>query len=103
MRSDRLTGIVADLVGGAVRFDHSKLNFKPAEGKAKIAWHQDWAFYPHSNDDLLAVVVMLEDCTEENGPLMVIPGSYREPGITIRAACSAAAFRTRHWRTAWER
>ncbi|MEM8812083.1 MAG: phytanoyl-CoA dioxygenase family protein [Pseudomonadota bacterium] len=79
MRSDAIVSIVQDLLGPAVRFDHSKLNFKPAGGSAGIEWHQDWAFYPHTNDDLLAVGVMIEDCTPENGPLMVIPGSHRGP------------------------
>ena len=79
MRSDAIVGIVSDLLGGTVRFDHSKLNFKPAGGSAKIEWHQDWAFYPHTNDDLLAVGIMVEDCTPENGPLMVIPGSHKGP------------------------
>jgi ectoine hydroxylase-related dioxygenase (phytanoyl-CoA dioxygenase family) len=77
MRSDAIVDIVADLNGSSVRFDHSKLNFKPAGGNAKIEWHQDWALYPHTNDDLLAVGVMIEDCTPENGPLMVIPGSHK--------------------------
>ncbi|MEM9764001.1 MAG: phytanoyl-CoA dioxygenase family protein [Pseudomonadota bacterium] len=79
MRSDTLVDIVAPLMGGTARFDHSKLNFKPAGGRAKIEWHQDWAFYPHTNDDLLAVGVMVEDCTPENGPLRVIPGSHKSP------------------------
>ena len=79
MRSPVLADTVAQLLGGTVRFDHAKLNFKPAGGNAKIDWHQDWAFYPHTNDDLLALGVMIEDCTAENGPLMVIPGSHRGP------------------------
>ena len=79
MRSGVIVDVVADLLGGTVRFDHSKLNFKPAGGQAKIEWHQDWAFYPHTNDDLLAVGVMIEDCTPENGALMVIPCSHRGP------------------------
>ena len=79
MCSDAIVGPVSDLLGGSVRFDHSKLNFKPAGGKTEIHWHQDWAFYPHTNDDLLAVGVMIEDCTDDNGPLMVVPGSHRGP------------------------
>ncbi len=79
MRAPAIVDVVAELIGGTVRFDHSKLNFKPAGGQAKIEWHQDWAFYPHTNDDLLAVGVMVEDCTPENGPLMVIPGSHKGP------------------------
>ncbi|MDH3689529.1 MAG: phytanoyl-CoA dioxygenase family protein [Gammaproteobacteria bacterium] len=79
MRSPRLVSIVKALLGTDVRFDHSKLNFKPLGGDAAVEWHQDWAFYPHTNDDILAVGVMLQDCDLENGPLMVIPGSHKGP------------------------
>ena len=78
-QSERLLDIVADLVGPGVRFDHGKLNIKPTGGGATIEWHQDWAFYPHTNDDLLAVGILLEDCTADQGPLMVIPGSHKGP------------------------
>ncbi|MEL0220992.1 MAG: phytanoyl-CoA dioxygenase family protein, partial [Deltaproteobacteria bacterium] len=44
-----------------------------------VEWHQDWAFYPHSNDDILEVGVLLEDCHEENGPLLMIPESHKGP------------------------
>ncbi len=44
-----------------------------------MEWHQDWAFYPHTNDDLAAVGVMMDDMAEENGPLLVIPGSHKGP------------------------
>jgi ectoine hydroxylase-related dioxygenase (phytanoyl-CoA dioxygenase family) len=44
-----------------------------------VEWHQDWAFYPHSNDDILEVGVLLEDCDEENGPLLMIPESHKGP------------------------
>jgi len=78
-RSQRLLDILECLIGPAIRFDHGKLNIKPAGGGAAIEWHQDWAFYPQTNDDMLAVGVMLEDCTAENGPLLVIPGSHKGP------------------------
>ncbi len=77
--SDAILDPVAQLLGGSVRFDHSKLNFKHPGAAAEIQWHQDWAFYPYTNDDLLAVGVMIEDCTADNGPLMVIPGSHKGP------------------------
>ena len=79
MRNPKLIDIVQPLLGTDVRFDHSKLNFKPAGAAETIEWHQDWAFYPHTNDDILAVGILLEDATSENGPLMVIPGSHRGP------------------------
>jgi hypothetical protein len=70
---------VRDLVGPAVRLSTSKLNVKAAKYGASVDWHQDWAFYPQTNDDVLAVGVMLDDVTEENGPLLVFPGSHRGP------------------------
>ena len=79
MRFDPLVDIVAHLLGGSARFDHGKLNFKPPGGGGALEWHQDWAFYPQTNDDMLAVGVMIEDCSLDNGPLMVIPGSHRGP------------------------
>ena len=65
--------------GAGVRFDKSKLNMKLDSGGAAVEWHQDWAFYPHTNDDLAAVGFMIDDMTLENGPMMVIPGSHRGP------------------------
>ncbi|MEM9605723.1 MAG: phytanoyl-CoA dioxygenase family protein [Pseudomonadota bacterium] len=76
MRLPALLDLVQVLLGGSVRFDHGKLNFKPPSGGAAVEWHQDWAFYPQTNDDMLAVGILLEDCTLESGPLMVVPGSH---------------------------
>jgi ectoine hydroxylase-related dioxygenase (phytanoyl-CoA dioxygenase family) len=44
-----------------------------------VEWHQDFAFYPHTNDDLLAVGVALDDCTIANGCMLMVPGSHRGP------------------------
>ena len=78
----RHSGIVAalqSLWGPDIRFDTAKLNLKSAGFGAAVEWHQDWAFYPHTNDDLAAVGVMMDDMGLENGPLMVVPGSHRGP------------------------
>ena len=79
MRTPGLLDMVAALLGPDLRFDHCKLNFKPPSGGAAVEWHQDWAFYPHTNGDILAVGVMLDDCTADNGPLLVVPGSHKGP------------------------
>jgi ectoine hydroxylase-related dioxygenase (phytanoyl-CoA dioxygenase family) len=77
-RQPAVVAILAQLWGG-VRFDTGKLNMKSAGYGAPIEWHQDWAFYPHTNDDLAAVGIMLDDFTPENGPMMMIPGSHLGP------------------------
>ena len=74
-----LLEVLKRLWGPSIRFDVSKLNLKAAGYGAPVEWHQDWAFYPHTNDDLAAVGIMLDDVDEDNGPLMVIPKSHLGP------------------------
>ena len=79
VRHPRIVEVLVDLWGPNVRFDAAKLNLKSAGFGAAVEWHQDWAFYPHTNDDIAAVGVMMDDMALENGPLMIIPGSHRDP------------------------
>jgi len=74
--------IVAQLLGPAVRFHHSKLNMKGSLIGAAVEFHQDAAFYPHSNDDVLAVGLLLDDAKADNGAMAVLPGSHRGPIYT---------------------
>ena len=76
-RSPKLAGILQKLLGHGVRLHGSKINMKAPHYGSPVEWHQDWAFYPHTNDDLLAVGVMLDDTTEENGAMLVLPGTHR--------------------------
>jgi len=82
MRSNALLELIQPLLGPDIRMNNSKLNTKAAQGGAPVEWHQDWAFYPHTNDNLLAVGVMLSDIGEEDGPLQMIPGSHKEPVLS---------------------
>ncbi len=75
----KILAVLKDLWGPDIRFDSAKLNLKCAGFGAPVEWHQDWAFYPHTNDDLAAVGVMFDDMAMENGPLMIMPGSHRGP------------------------
>jgi ectoine hydroxylase-related dioxygenase (phytanoyl-CoA dioxygenase family) len=49
---------------------------KSARYGSPVEWHQDWAFYPHTNDDVLAIGVLLDDCDITNGPMLVTPGTH---------------------------
>ncbi len=77
----KLTSILRSLLGPNVRLHGSKLNMKLPHCGAAVEWHQDWAFYPHTNDDILAVGVMLDDVEEDNGPLLTLPGTHRTDKI----------------------
>lgn len=82
LRSQALLELIQPLLGNHIRMNNSKLNTKAAQGGAPVEWHQDWSFYPHTNDDLLAVGVMLSDIDENDGPLQMIPGSHKEPVLS---------------------
>jgi len=69
--------IVTELLGPSIRFHHSKLNLKGGRVGAPVEVHQDAAFYPHSNDDVLAVGLLLDDATADNGAMAVLPGSHQ--------------------------
>ena len=77
--SERMVAILQKLIAPSVRLHGSKINMKAPHYGSPVEWHQDWAFYPHTNDDLLAVGVMLDDCTEENGAMLMLDGSHRGP------------------------
>jgi len=82
IRDERLLRIMARLIGPDFRTLKGKINMKPARVGAPVEWHQDWAFYPHTNDSMLTASIFIDDITEENAPLMVIPGSHKGPTHT---------------------
>ena len=68
------------LIGENIRLRAGgKINMKSADYGSPVEWHQDWAFYPHTNQHVLAVGILLDDMDPDNGPLMVLPGSHRGP------------------------
>ena len=72
--NSELTDIVGDLLGPDLRFHHTLLFFK-RPGR-HFGWHQDIAYYPHTNASPLTVGVHLDDCGPKNARTVVIPGSH---------------------------
>ena len=56
-----------------------KINMKNPSHGSPVEWHQDWAFYPHTNQSVLAVGILLDDMTVQNGPIKFLSGSHRGP------------------------
>ncbi|MGE0801929.1 MAG: phytanoyl-CoA dioxygenase family protein [Lautropia sp.] len=79
VRHPKIVAVLQKLWGPNIRFDLSKLNLKAAGFGSPVEWHQDWAFYPHTNDDLAAVGIMIDAFTPDNGAMLVLPGSHRGP------------------------
>lgn len=69
----RILDRIEDLVGPDLCCNLSKLNMKPAKVGSVVDWHQDLSYYPHTNADLVTVLVYLDDATIENGCLQVLP------------------------------
>ena len=79
VRSAPFLAVQQALLGRNIRLHGSKLNIKAPRYGSPVEWHQDWAFYPHTNDDILAIGVMLDDVDEDNGCMLVVPGSHHGP------------------------
>ena len=75
----RMTDCVADLIGPNIKLHHTKINSKLPGAATVVKWHQDFPFTPHSNDDLVTALLMVDEVTEENGPLEVAPRTHRGP------------------------
>jgi ectoine hydroxylase-related dioxygenase (phytanoyl-CoA dioxygenase family) len=70
---DRLLDRIESLIGPNINLQHSKLNMKPAKVGSVVEWHQDLAYFPHTNDSLITTLIYLDDATEQNGCLQVLP------------------------------
>ena len=69
---------IKPLIGEDIQLNHSKLATKPpTKGKGLFSWHQDFAFFPHTNTSLVAVMVMLDDAKPENGCMQIVRGSHK--------------------------
>src|SRR3954453_4403816 len=75
----KILDIVENLIGPNIQLHHTKLNLKPPSSHdARFEWHQDYPFFPHTNLELLAAMVYLDNSTEENGCPTIIPGSHKD-------------------------
>jgi ectoine hydroxylase len=78
----RLTGPVRDVLGtDSLGPFTSKLNLKRAREGSEFPWHQDFPYWyvaaGHAAADVVTAIVFLDDATESNGAVRVIPGSHR--------------------------
>lgn len=75
----RSADVAADVCGPNVKFYHAKLNFKWPRGGQVFDWHQDIPAWPHTDYSPVSVGLYLEDCGPEQGPLMAVRGSHKDP------------------------
>lgn len=72
-----LAGAMADLIGPVVELHHSTLHCKPPETGHPFPVHQDWAFYKHSDERYVDVLVHLDDTCHANGEIRFLAGSHK--------------------------
>ena len=82
----RLWAPTLDILGtGSVSLFTDKLNFKRPLG-APFPWHQDapyWAFGCDHVDRLSSLQIYLDDASEDNGCLWMIPGSHTRGNLPV--------------------
>ena len=83
MRNASMTDMVNQLIGPNLKFHHCKINLKLPGSDTTVHYHQDFLFTPHTNDNVVTALLMLDDVTEENGCLRVVPGSHRGPMLSL--------------------
>src|SRR3954465_6758472 len=59
VREPRIVAILQQLLGPSVRQYGGKLNMKSAGYGSPVEWHQEWAFYPPTNEHALATRIYL--------------------------------------------
>ena len=77
MADSRMADMVADLIGPDIKLHHTKINSKLPGSATAVKWHQDFPFTPHTNDDLITALLMVDEVTEENGPLEVWADTHK--------------------------
>lgn len=79
MRDNRALDALVDIIGPDIKFENAKINSKQPGTATKVKFHQDFLFEAHTNDDMITALFFIDDITQKNGPLEVVPGSHKDP------------------------
>jgi L-proline 4-hydroxylase len=94
-RHPRILGLVRQLLRSSVYVYQSKVNTKAAVDGDVWPWHQDYVFWQREDfmpeARALTVAVFLDDVTELNGPILLIPGSHRDGVLPFETQDGPAA------------
>ncbi len=73
-----IADMAAEVISPDIKFLHSKVNLKLPGTDTRVGFHSDFAYVPHTNEDVVTTLLMLTDMTVDNGCLTVVPGSHLE-------------------------
>src|SRR6266702_236351 len=89
---ERLTGAAADLMGSPnVQLHHTKMFIKPPEKGSPFPLHQDYPFFPHERQSMLAAIFHFDDAPLEKGCVCIVPGSHQLGPLESAIPCPARA------------
>lgn len=70
---------IKEILGNDIYLHQAHFNYKSSKTGGEYAWHSDYTFWKAHDGmpkpEAVSVLFMLDDMTEENGPLVVLPGS----------------------------
>ena len=91
VKDNRLVSLTRELLGNPIELQHAKFAAKPKKNKTigGINWHQDFPFFPHTNYDMVACSIHLDDEEIDSGPLKVIPKSHE---LCVLSHCTDGKF-----------
>lgn len=84
--NSRLTRCMTQLLGDNVELHHTTMHVKPPETGHPFPMHQDNAFYEHTDNRYVDVLMHLDDTFHENGEIRFLAGSHKQgylPHITM--------------------
>lgn len=68
----------SQLLGGAIRFWHDQIFYKPAYHGGVVLWHQDYSYWTRTQPMAhLSCWIGLDDSNRDNGCIHYVPGSHR--------------------------
>src|SRR5690348_8867655 len=77
LSDEHITGIAAEIIGSPnVQLHHNKMFIKPPEKGSPFPMHQDYPFFPHKRDSLIAAIIHFDDASVEKGCVCIVPGSH---------------------------
>lgn len=78
---DPMLDAVEQLIGPNIHLHHSKLFVKPPRQGGLFPMHQDYPYFPHEKNTMMAAIIHLTPANLENGCVRVVPGSHKKGPI----------------------
>jgi ectoine hydroxylase-related dioxygenase (phytanoyl-CoA dioxygenase family) len=72
-----LVRCMVDILGRDVELHHTTMHVKPPETGHPFPMHQDNAFYEHTDNRYVDVLMHLDNTRHENGEIRFLPGSHK--------------------------